>query len=89
MENKTQIQLEKLLQALVKHDTKEIDDIYEHVQTIDLAQEIEENLQKTMLSKEVLPHIVVVEDILKYMNLGLLELGHEFLRGGRNNGKIY
>ena len=42
MENKTQIQLEKLLQALVKHDTKEIDDIYEHVQTIDLAQEIEE-----------------------------------------------
>ncbi len=53
------------------------------------SQKIEENLQKTMLSKEVLPHIVVVEDILKYMNLGLLELGHEFLRGGRNNGKIY
>lgn len=42
MENKTQIQLEKLLLALVKHDTKEIDDIYEHVQTIDLAREIEE-----------------------------------------------
>lgn len=42
MENKTQIQLEKLLQALVKHDTKEIDNIYEHVQPIDLAQEIEE-----------------------------------------------
>ena len=42
MENKTQIQLEKLLQALIKHDTKEIDHIYDHVQTIDLAQEIEE-----------------------------------------------
>lgn len=42
MENKTQIQLEKLLQALVKHDTKEIDNIYDHVQPIDLAQEIEE-----------------------------------------------
>lgn len=42
MENKTQIQLEKLLQALVKHDRQEIDDIYEHVQTIDLAREIEE-----------------------------------------------
>ena len=42
MENKTQIQLEKLLQALVKHDTQQIDDIYEHVQTIDLAKEIED-----------------------------------------------
>ncbi|WP_028044284.1 magnesium transporter [Candidatus Stoquefichus massiliensis] len=42
MENKTQIQLEKLLQALVKHDTKEIDNIYGHVQPIDLALEIEE-----------------------------------------------
>lgn len=42
MENKTQIQLEKLLQALVKHDTQEIDDIYEHVQPIDLAKEIED-----------------------------------------------
>ncbi len=42
MENKTQTQLNKLLQALVKHDTQEIDNIYEHVQTIDLAHEIEE-----------------------------------------------
>lgn len=42
MENKTQIQLEKLLQALIKHDTKEIDNIYDHVQPIDLALEIEE-----------------------------------------------
>ena len=42
MENKTQAQLNKLLQALVKHDTQEIDNIYEHVQTIDLAHEIEE-----------------------------------------------
>lgn len=42
MENKTQEQLERLLRALVKHDTKEIDDIYEHVQPIDLAQEVEE-----------------------------------------------
>lgn len=42
MENKTQIQLEKLLQALIKHDTQEIDNIYDHVQPIDLAQQIEE-----------------------------------------------
>lgn len=55
---------------------------------IEERQKIEENLQKTMLSKEVLPHIVVVEDILKYMNLGLLELGHEFLRGGETMEKF-
>lgn len=42
MENKTQVQLEKLLNALIKHDTREIDNIYEHVQPIDLAQQIEE-----------------------------------------------
>lgn len=40
MEQKTQV--EKLLQALVKHDTREIDDVYEHVHPIDLAEEIEE-----------------------------------------------
>lgn len=42
MENKSRVQLEKLLLALVKHDRKEIDDIYEHVEAIDLAEEIEE-----------------------------------------------
>ena len=42
MSNKTQIQLEKLLQALVRHDTKQVDDIYDHVQAIDLAREIED-----------------------------------------------
>lgn len=42
MENKTRAQLEKLLLALVKHDRKEIDQIYEHVEAIDLAEEIEE-----------------------------------------------
>ncbi|MEG0366190.1 MAG: magnesium transporter [Coprobacillus sp.] len=42
MTTKTQEQLKKLLLALAKHDTKEIDNIYDHVQTIDLAEEIEE-----------------------------------------------
>lgn len=42
MENKTRAQLEKLLLALVKHDRNEIDNIYEHVEAIDLAEEIEE-----------------------------------------------
>lgn len=37
-----QEQINKLLQALVKHDTKEIDHIYDHVQPIDLAIQIEE-----------------------------------------------
>lgn len=37
-----QIQIEKLLQALVKHDTREIDNIYERVQPIDLAIQIED-----------------------------------------------
>lgn len=42
MKNKTRVQLEKLLLALVKHDRAAIDDIYEHVEPIDLAEEIEE-----------------------------------------------
>lgn len=42
MENKTRVQLEKLLLALVKHDRAQVDDIYEHVEAIDLAEEIEE-----------------------------------------------
>lgn len=42
MENKTKEQLESLLLALVKHDKDQIDDIYEHVEAIDLAEEIEE-----------------------------------------------
>lgn len=40
MEQHTQV--EKLLQALIKHDTREIDDVYHHIQTIDLAEEMEE-----------------------------------------------
>ena len=35
-------QLENLLLALVKHDRNLIDDIYEHIEAIDLAEEIEE-----------------------------------------------
>lgn len=42
MENGMKQQLEKLLLALVKHDTIQIDDIYEHIEAIDLAKEIEE-----------------------------------------------
>ena len=42
MENKTRVQLERLLYALVKHDRQAIDDIYEQVEAIDLAEEIEE-----------------------------------------------
>ena len=42
MENKTREQLEKLFLALVKHDRALIDNIYEHVEAIDLAEEIEE-----------------------------------------------
>ncbi|MEG0452418.1 MAG: magnesium transporter [Coprobacillus sp.] len=42
MTTKTQEQLKKLLLALAKHDTKEIDNIYDHVQPIDLAEEIED-----------------------------------------------
>ncbi len=42
MSNKTQILLEKLLLALMKHDTQQVDNIYENVQAIDLAKEIEE-----------------------------------------------
>lgn len=42
MTTKTQEQLKKLLLALAKHDTKEIDHIYDHVQPIDLAEEIED-----------------------------------------------
>lgn len=42
MKSKTRIQLEKLLLALVKHDRALIDDIYEQVEAVDLAEEIEE-----------------------------------------------
>ena len=42
MENRTREQLEKLFLALVKHDRAEIDDIYDQVEAIDLAEEIEE-----------------------------------------------
>lgn len=42
MKTKTRAQLEKLLLALVKHDRNEIDNIYENVEAIDLAEEIEE-----------------------------------------------
>lgn len=42
MENKTRVQLEKLFRALVKHDRQMIDDIYEQVEAIDLAEEIED-----------------------------------------------
>ena len=42
MQSKTRVQLERLLRALVKHDRKAIDDIYEQVEAIDLAEEIED-----------------------------------------------
>lgn len=42
MKTKTRVQLEKLLLALVKHDRDQVDDIYEQVEAIDLAEEIEE-----------------------------------------------
>ena len=42
METRTREQLDKLFLALVKHDREEVDDIYERVEAIDLAEEIEE-----------------------------------------------
>lgn len=38
------------------------------------------SVQETMISQSIMPHILVVGDIQDYMDLGLLELGHEFLR---------
>ena len=38
------------------------------------------SVQEIMISQSVMPHILIVGDIQDYMDLGLLELGHEFLR---------